>query len=279
MAAAPAQAVELADDRGFTVRLEAPAMRIVALAPHLAEALFAAGAGGKLVGTVLHSDYPDPVRSIPRVGDASRIDVERVMRLRPDLVLAWKSGNQPSDVRRLERLGHVLFVTEPERLSDVPRLIRSIGFLAGTATRAEANAARFEREIAALRERYAGARPVAVFYEIWHRPLLTINGRHLISDVIGLCGGANVFAGASFLTPSVSLEALIAARPEAIVGGSSDATEGEFVREWQRHRIRTLATAALIHVDPDTMQRASLRLADGARTLCKALERVRTPRR
>lgn len=270
-----AHAVARTDDRGVTVRLGGPAARIIALAPHLAEAVFAAGAGEKLVGTVRHSDYPDAARDIPRVGDAARIDIERVLHLRPDLVLAWKSGNQPNDVRRLERLGRVVFVAEPVRLGDVPRLIRDIGVLAGTEERAGASAARFEEDIAALRQRYAGRRAVPVFYEIWHRPLLTVSGRHMISDVVELCGGLNVFAGVSTLTPTVSLEAVVAARPQAIVGGASSVTESDFARQWRRYRIRTLSSVALVHLEPDTMQRPGVRLVKGGHTLCQALERVR----
>jgi len=272
------RALELADDRGALVRLAAPATRIVALAPHLAEAVFAAGAGERLVGTVLFSDYPEAARAVPRVGDAARIDLERILALQPDLILAWRSGNQAGDVRRLERLGQTVFVTEPARLADVPRLIRVIGRFAGTAQSAEESAARFERDIAALRERHAGRRPVRVFYEIWHQPLLTVDGRHLISDVLRLCGGTNVFADAGTLTPNVALESVLAAQPEAIVGGASGATADAFATEWRRRHIRTLESVSFVHVEADWMQRASPRLAQGARAVCEGLERVRALR-
>lgn len=271
--------VERADDRGITVRLAAPAARIVTLAPHLAEIVHAAGAGDKLIGAVHFSDYPEAAREVARVGDASRVDIERILALQPDLILAWTSGNQPGDVRRLERLGLAVFATEPLRLADVSRLIRAVGALAGTDAVAERAAAKFERSIAALRERYANRRAIRVFYEIWHRPLITINGKHMISDVLDLCGGTNVFAAVPALTPTVSLEAVAGALPEAIVGGGSAVREPDFVRQWRSYRIQSLQAAYLIHVAPDTIQRASPRLAEGARALCEALERLRsTPR-
>lgn len=271
--------VELVDDRGAAVRLVAPANRIVTLAPHLAEIVFSAGAGEKLVGTVLFSDYPAAVRRVPHVGDASRIDVERILQLRPEVVLAWRSGNQRGDIERLERLGMPVFVTEPARLSDVSRLIRAAGVLAGSPAVAQAAAAAFESDLGALRERYSHRRAIPVFYEIWHRPLLTVNGGHMISDVIALCGGVNVFAHAPILTPAVSLEAVLAARPQAIAGGGSGITAHAFAAQWRGYRFAALGEVALVHVAPDEIQRAGPRIAAGARVLCEGLERLRDGRR
>lgn len=270
-----AHAAELTDDRGMTVRLATPAARIVTLAPHLAEIVFASGAGEKLVGAARFSDFPSAAQSLPQVGDAARIDVERILLLRPDLVLAWKSGNQAGDVIRLEQLGLRVFVTEPVRLSDVSRLIRSVGALAGTGSAARQAAAAFDRRIATLRAQFGMRRPLRVFYEIWHRPLLTVNGRHMISDVVRLCGGRNVFADAPWLTPSVSLEAVLAARPDAIIGGGSGVTAGGFVAQWQAHGMAALKDVAIVYVAPEKIQQATPRIADGAGIICEALENVR----
>src|SRR5262249_35903958 len=158
---------------------------------------------------------------IPQVGDAVQVDFEHIAALHPDLILAWKSGNQPTVVDRLERLGYPALVVEPRRLSDISRTLRIIGTLAGTRAAAEQGAEDFEREVRELRERYARAPTVRVFYQIWHKPLLTVNGAHMISDVIALCGGENVFSDVSQLTPIVSPEALMAAKPEVLLGGGS----------------------------------------------------------
>jgi iron complex transport system substrate-binding protein len=273
------RSAQMADDRGISVQLAAPAARIVTLAPHLAEVVFAAGAGEKLVGVAQFSDFPVAAQRLPRVGDAARVDLERILLLRPDLVLAWKSGNQAGDVARLERLGLRVFVTEPSGLSDVPRLIRAVGTLAGTGRFAQEAAAAFEGQIATLRARFALRPALRVFYEIWHRPLLTVNGRHMISDVIGVCGGINVFADAPLLTPSVSLEAVLAAQPEAIIGGGSGVTAQEFAAQWHRYHLVGLKNVEVTYVPPDEIQRATPRIAAGARAICEALEKARATRR
>ena len=271
-----AAAVSLADDRGRILVFAAPAQRIVTLAPHLAEIASAAGAGGRLVGVARFSDFPEAARRLPRVGDGSRIDLERILALKPDLILAWKSGNQVSDVARLEQLGFPVFVTEPARLADIPRLVRAVGILAGTERAAEQASDKFYNEINGLRKHYGGRPPLRVFYEIWHRPLLTINGNHIISDVIALCGGRNVFAGAPALTPQVSTEAVLAARPEVILGGGSAGGEKEFVADWQASAVEALRDLPRFYVDPDEIQRQTPRIVGGARAICEALEKIRT---
>lgn len=267
--------MSVTDDRPNTVVLAAPARRIVALAPSLVELAFAAGAGGRLVGVARFSDFPQAARAIPEIGDAARVDFERVAALKPDLILAWKSGNSPADVARLESLGYPAFVSEPARLADIPRLLNAIGALAGTQPAASAAASDFEREIGLLRGRYANARKVRVFYLIWHKPLLTVNGAHMISDVIGLCGGDNVFAGVAQLTPNVSLEAVIAAKPEAIMGGGSAGGEQSFVAQWRETAVEPLRGLPAYYVNPDHIQRQTPRIVEGAKAVCSALEEVR----
>ena len=194
---------------------------------------FAAGAGSRLVGVARYSELPPGAPSLPEVGDAVSVDLERIVGLRPDLVLAWQSGNRTGDYERLEKLGYPVFVAEPRRLGDVARALRAIGALAGTRPAAERAAADFERGIGQLRERYAKAPRVRAFYVIWTRPYMTVSGAHMISDVISLCGGENVFGDVAQLTPTVSLEAIIAARPEVILGGGSAGGEDAFRRDWR----------------------------------------------
>lgn len=275
---AAAAAVSLADDRGRAIVLPAPAQRIVTLAPHLAEIAFAAGAGGRLVGVAHFSDYPQAAQRLPRVGDGSRVDLERIIGLKPDLILAWQSGNQAGDVERLEQLGFPVFVTEPSRLEDIPRLLRAVGILAGTTPEAEQESLKIINKINELRERHSGRPALRVFYEIWHRPLITVNGRHMISDVITLCGGRNVFAAAPVLTPTVSVEAVLAARPEVILGGGSAAEEKEFVAQWRTSAVKALRGLPVFYVEPDTIQRQTPRIVEGAQAICERLEQVRANR-
>jgi iron complex transport system substrate-binding protein len=267
---------EWKDDRGVSVAITPRPARIVALSPHLAEIVYAAGAGDRLVAVVRYSDHPAAVRRLPSVGDAARFDAERLLALAPDLVLGWQSGNPAHELRRVERLGLPLFVTEARRLEDVPRLVRRVGAIAGSEDGAEAAAASFERSLAALRSRYRGLPRVRVFYEIWDRPLLTVNGRHLISDVIELCGGQNVFADAPVLTPAVSLEAVLAARPDVILGGSSAGGEARLAAQWSAAPVAALREIASRYVSADLIQRQTPRILEGARIVCDHLHDVRT---
>ena len=276
---AAAQPVSVVDDRGKALTLAQPARRIVALAPSLVELAFAAGAGARLVGVVRYSDFPAEARAIPQVGDAARVELERVAALKPDLILAWKSGNSPADIDRLEQLGYPAYVSEPARLADSSRVLRAMGVLAGTSADAGKAAASFERQIAALRARHASAARVRVFYQIWHRPLLTVNGAHIISDVIALCGGSNVFADVAQLTPNVSIEAVIAAKPDAILGGGSAGGEKAFATQWRETAIEPLRRLPAHYIKPDYIQRQTPRIVEGARAVCAALEEVRRNRR
>jgi iron complex transport system substrate-binding protein len=176
-------------------------------------------------------------------------------------------------------LGHAIFVAEPVRLADIPRLLRAIGALAGTGPAAERAARAFEEGVQSLRARYAGARKVRALYEVWHRPFITISGRHMISDIIALCGGKNVFADAPGLTPSVSLEAVVAAGAEAVLGGARAGSEADFRREWREAPVAALRSLPAFYVDPDLIQRQTPRILEGARTVCAALEQVRRNRR
>jgi iron complex transport system substrate-binding protein len=276
--AAGAQAVSVTDDTGTPVTLARPAKRIVSIAPSLAEVAFAAGAGSRLVGVARYSDYPPPARALPQVGDALQADLEAIVALRPELVLAWRSGNQAADIERLRRFGYPVLVVEPRRLADIPRALRAIGTLAGTGPEAERAARAFEQGIATLRERHARDARVRVFYLIWHRPLLTVNGAHMISDVVSLCGGENVFADVAQLTPQVTLEAIIAAKPEVILGGGSAGGGKEFTAQWRASAVPPLRDVPARYVTADLIQRQTPRILEGAKMVCAALEDIRNSR-
>jgi iron complex transport system substrate-binding protein len=268
------EALEVRDDRGKTLRLTAPAVRIISLAPHLTEIAFAAGA--KLIAVSAYSDYPPEAQRLPRVGDGARVDIERILTLKPDLVLAWKSGNQAGDIARLERLGIPVWVSEASQLADIPRLLRDVAKLAGTAAEGGRAASDFESELQRLRNRYSGPsrkqQPVRVFYEIWHQPLLTINGAHMISDAITLCGGKNVFADVPVLTPAVSLESVLAVRPHLVLGGGSANGETDFRTRWRSMPLAALRAVPAHYIAPDSIQRQSPRIIGGIRSICAQVD-------
>ncbi|HZP91736.1 MAG TPA: helical backbone metal receptor [Burkholderiales bacterium] len=269
-------AISVLDDRGMDVALPAPARRVVAISPHLAELAFDAGAGDLLVAVVRGSDYPPAAAGLPVVGDASGLDFERILALRPDLVLAWGGGNRAPDIERLERAGARVFVAAPRRLDDVARHLRAIGRLAGRAERAQAAARAFERRLAALRVRYAAREPVRVFVEVWHRPLFTLGPRHIVSDVLATCGARNAIVDLPGDAAAVSPETLYALDPDAIVSALGE-TRDQTVQAWRSFgRLRAVRTGALIALPPDLILRATWRLLDGTQALCSALEKVRT---
>lgn len=256
----------------------APALRIVSLAPNLTELAYAAGAGAAIVGTVEYSDYPEAARALPRVGDAWRIDVESVLALHPDLVLAWSSGTPEGTVAKLRSLNVRVVPIATFRLDDVAAALRTIGRIAGTEPVAESAARKFETEIDRLRTEHAGARSVSVFVEIDDDPLYTVNGHHIISEVVQLCGGRNVFADLPQLAPSVTLEAVLARDPEVIL--STDDTIADPRALWRRWpNLSAVKAGAIYSMASDTLTRPTPRLASGARQVCAALDDVRTKTR
>ncbi|WP_298834830.1 cobalamin-binding protein [uncultured Piscinibacter sp.] len=269
-------AVQVRDDGGATITLSGPARRIVSLAPHLTELLFAAGAGGAVVGVGAYSDFPEAAKALPRVGDSAMLDLERIVALKPDLLVVWRDGNSPQQLQRLATLGIPVYASELGTLADIAGTLRRFGRLAGTEAAANARADRFEAELGALRERHAGRPPLRVFYQIWHRPLLTVNGRHLISEGLALCGARNVFAALAPLTPTVSEEAVVAIDPDVIVTGRAGRDGPDGLDTWRRFgQLRATRHGALLVVDSDTLHRSSDRIVEGIRDLCEKLDGVR----
>lgn len=268
--------IALIDDTGNAVKLAAPAQRIVSLAPHLTEVLYAAGAGAALVGSVDYADYPPAAKALPRVGGYSRLDLEAVVALKPDLIVAWQSGNAAAALTKLRALGLPVYVNQPGKLLDVAHSIEQLGRLAGTSAVAETAAARFRERHAQYATRYSGRPKVRVFYQVWKQPLTTINGRQIISDVIRLCGGENVFAELPVLAPTVTAEAVLAANPEVIVASGMGTSRPEWLDDWRRWpSLTAVAKDNLYFVQPDLIQRHTPRVLDGAEQLCGHLETAR----
>jgi iron complex transport system substrate-binding protein len=271
--------VSVTDDTGATVRLTQPARRIVTLAPHLAETLFAAGAGDKLAGTVEYSDFPEAAKQVAKVGGYSRVDLEAVVALKPDLIVAWHSGNAPANIEKLRGFGFPIYVSQPDRIEDVAREIERLGQLAGTSATADAAARQFRMRLAALRKQYGDKPVVRTFYQIWKQPLSTIGGKQIISSVIRLCGGENVFGKLDALAPVVSIEAVVAANPEAIVASGMGEARPDWLDDWKRWPvIDAVARNNLFFVPPELIQRHTPRLLDGAEQLCRHLETARSRR-
>jgi iron complex transport system substrate-binding protein len=267
------------DDTGQEVRLKAPAKRIVTLAPHYAESLYAAGAGDKLVGTVDYSDYPPEAKKVPRVGGYSRIDLEAIAALKPDLVLAWESGNNMTQVDKLKALGLTVYVSQPNTIDNIANQIERLGQLAGTESAANAAAERFRKRLANIRASNANKPKVRVFYQIWKSPMMTVGGPQIISDAITLCGGENVFGKLKQMAPTVSVEAVLEADPEAIVATGMGDAKPEWLHDWDKWtRMTAVKRDNLFHINPDIMQRHTPRILDGTEKLCADLDIARSRR-
>jgi len=248
--------------------------RLLSLAPNLTEIAYAAGAGGLLVGTVEYSDYPDAARKLPRVGDAWRVDLERVLALKPDVVLAWPTGTPSTTIAQLRGLGLEVAEVPTQRLADVPVALRQLGRIAGTQAAAERAAREFEARVAQQRAAYARRTPLTVFIEIDDEPVYTVNGRHVISEIVELCGGRNVFATLPQLAPPISTEAVLAADPQVIV--TTDDTIADPVAIWRQWpRLRAVQAGTVYSLSSDLVTRASPRLAQGVEVTCRALEQAR----
>jgi len=274
--AVPAQAITVLDFSGREVTLDQPAKRIVALAPHIVENLYSAGAGDKLVGVVSYSNFPDEAKNVPEVGTYNAFSLEQVLALNPDLVVMWGSGNGMQTLSTFEALGIPVYVSELRQLSDVPKSIRNLSQLAGTPAIGEAEASRIETELNALQRRYGEKRSLSVLYQIWNDPLQTVNGEHLISEIISLCGGHNVFGDASSLAPRVSIESVLLRDPDAIVASGMGEARPEWLDQWRAYpSLTAVADEALFFVNPDHLQRPSARIVLGAQSLCQQLDQIR----
>ncbi|MDQ7969450.1 MAG: cobalamin-binding protein, partial [Oxalicibacterium faecigallinarum] len=228
--------VTLQDDAGNTVTLQKPAERIVSLAPHATEMLFAAGAGDRIVGTVEYSDYPAAALQIPRVGNHQQIDIERVIAARPDVLVVWLHGSSERQIEHLRKLGIPFFYSEPKKLSDIPEGIARMAKLAGTEKAAAAEIMRQRELLGNLTARYAQRPPVRTFYQVWGKPIYTLNGKHIMSDVLRVCGGQNIFADLNTTAPTVSTEAVLLADPEAMIVGARKEKKTSELEIWEPYK-------------------------------------------
>lgn len=278
-AGANAQPVEVHDDQGTRITLPHEARRIIALAPHVVELIYAAGGGDRIVGTVLHADYPPAARDLPQIGDNRALDIERIIALRPDVMIAWRHGNAESHLEPLRKLGIPLYYSEPHSLEDVAASIEKIGRLMGTDAVAKPAAQTFRARIAALSARYRDRPPVRLFYQVWDQPLYTLNRTHILNDALGVCGGVNIFGDLPTTAPTVSVEAVLAADPEVVVAGAREGRSGTGPQVWKQYPT-LLATKRdnLFDIVPDLILRAGPRIVEGTEVLCEKLETARTRR-
>lgn len=267
--------VSVIDDQGSRVTLPAPAQRVISLAPHVTELAFAAGGGARLIAVDDNSDYPEAARALPKAGSFRAIDLERIVAAKPDLLLVWLHGPSARQLEPLRQLGIPLFYSQPKRFADIPSNLRRIGQLLGSSVQAEQAARRFEQDLAALRQQQQGKPKLSVFYQVWDKPLYTLNGQHIVSDAIALCGGINIFARLPVTAPVVTDEAVIAANPQVILSAAMRHND-DLLQRWQRMPgIAAVQNRQLHQVNGDLLNRPTPRMIAGTRQLCAKLDLAR----
>jgi len=268
--------IQVRDDQGHTVLLAAPARRAVTLAPHATELVYAAGAGRFLIATIRGSDYPAAARQLPVIGDGMQPDAERVAGVRPDLLIAWQPTAAEPLVRVMDKLGVPVFYSDPLTLAAIPDAVERMGVLFGTEEHARPAAQSLRDRLAALSARYTGRRPVRVFVQAGLDPIYTLNNSSIVSDALRLCGGINVFGLAPVVAPQVTLENVLAARPEAVLAGVSRPEDtAKNLAAWQALGLPAARAGHVYGVDADALYRPGPRLIDAAEAICADLDRLR----
>lgn len=274
-ATAAADTIQLTQPDGSTLAIDGPAQRMITLSPHLAELAFAAGAGESVLATVEYSDFPEGAAALPRIGDAFRFDLERILAMRPDLVLAWGSGNPAAALARLDELGLNVWRIEILHPGDIPKALSEIARSAGLEEPAAASDA--QNRLDQLRSEFAGRSPLTYFYQVSERPLFTLNGSHLVSQGLALCGGINVFADEPVIAPQVALEAVLKADPDVLIAPTLPGVPNPLAhwRDWAR--LSAVRNNALLLLPADKISRATVRTLDALAEGCRELDRMRSP--
>ena len=274
-------AITVRDDDGNAVTLEKPAQRILALAPHITELLFAAGGGEKIVGVVSYSDYPEAAKKIANVGDNRQYDMERIIAMKPDLIVVWMHGSAERQIAMLRQLKVPIYHSDPKKLADIPNNMERLGQLMGTEKVAAPAATQLRARLASMSAQYSQRPPVRLFYQVWDKPLYTISGASIISDAMRVCGGQNVFGAMKVVAPVVTAEGVLQENPEAIFATSekSDAdSEGGLARWRVFPSLAAVRNNNLFRLNGDLLNRAGPRMVDGTAAMCEKLELARQHR-
>ena len=270
-------AIMVKDDAGLAVTLNQPTLRVVSMAPSVTELLFAAGGGGQIVGAVNYSDYPEAAKRIPRIGSNREIDMELLISLKPDLIVAWRHNSSERQIEMVRRLGIPVFQSDPQTLDGIPDSVLRLGQLMGTEAAAKTTAAQLREQLAGLRTRYAGRAPVRTFYQVWDKPLYTLSGKHILTDAMKLCGGENVFDRLTVTAPIVSIESVLQANPEAIIATAEKNYGG--VDLWKPYgTLAAVRSNNLFTLDGHLLNRAGPRMVQGTAAMCEVLEQARQRR-
>lgn len=270
--AAGAASLTVTDDTGAHVSLVGPPQRIISLAPSATEMLFAAGLGDRVIATVKFSNEPAAAKRVPRIGDVTAVDMERLVALHPDLVVVWPGGGNPAQIEKLAQLGFPLYRQQVNRLADLSGSLRRLGALSVSQDVSNRAAQALEGELARLAHQYGGGSHPSVLLEVWNRPVYTVGGTHLMSDALALCGARNVFGDLKELGPVVSTEAVIARDPDIIVANAPPGEGAGWLADWRRFAsMKAVRTGRLVAFEDTRLNRLGPSMVPATELLCKAL--------
>jgi iron complex transport system substrate-binding protein len=271
-------AITVIDDDGNPVTLQKPAQRVIAMAPHVTELLFAAGGAERIVAAVSYSDYPEAAKRLPQVGSNRQIDMERVVALKPDLIVVWLHGSSERQIEQIRALGIPMYHSEPRKLADIATSLTRMGKLMGTEAVADAAAANLRQRLGTLQAKYANRAPVRMFYQVWDKPLYTLNGAHILSDAMRLCGGDNVFANLKVTAPVVDVEAVLQQNPEVMVSGERSPTDIGLTMWKPYTSLTAVKRDNLFSINGNLLNRSGPRMIAGTEQLCEKLDLARQRR-
>ena len=272
----PAAPLTVTDDTHQRVLLSGPPQRIVSLAPGTTEMLFLAGAGAHVIATVDFAEDPPAARAVPRIGDSNAIDLERLTLLHPDVVVVWPGGNNPAQIAQIAALGFPLYRQQLDSLADIGPSLRRLGELAGTRAAANAAADRVELELADLRRQFASRARVRVLLQVWNHPIYTVGGSQLLSDALRVCGAENIFGDLNVPGPAVTLEAVVARDPAAIVAAAPVSSAREWLDDWRKFpHLRAVRAGNLIVFEDQRLTRLGPSILPATRALCGVIEQAR----
>jgi len=258
--------IQVKDFSDNIITLESPAERIIALAPHIVENIYSANAGENLVGVMQYSDFPEQAKKLPIIGSYQKINYEKIIELNPDLIMAWESGNSHASTQRLKELGYTVYIDQPHNLSDVAKSERFANEIAEA----------YLEQVTKIKSKYRNAPKISAFYQVWNQPLQTINGTHIISDAIETCGGENIYANEFAVAPVINIESILERDPQAIIASGVSESRPEWLDDWlEWPSLSAVKSGNLFFVNPNHVQRHTLRLLSGIESICEQLDTVR----
>lgn len=248
-------------------------LRIVALAPHIVENLYAIGAGDLIVGTLDYADYPQEATKIERIGGYNGISIEKLLMLKPDMVIAWKSGNQAEDLAQIKRLGIELHLSNPRSIEGVAKEILKLGQLTGRIEQSKKVAEAFTVKLNAIKATQQNKTTLTGFYQLWPEPMMTVSKNTWINQLIETCQVTNVFADSDTDYPQVSIENVIVTKPQIIIIPNEKSKRVIPTVNWQQWpEVPAVKYEQFISVNADLLHRFSPRMLDGLAQMCDKIE-------